>query len=100
MTLWVDVARVAIVVNLLLLAALGGVWGRNYLQLRSKHSLGLLVFAALLFAENGFALYFYQFDPALKVWVTAVPDVAQTAMTTLRVLESLALAVLAWITWD
>lgn len=100
MTVWVDVARVAIVVNLLLLATLGGVWGRNYLRLRSKHSLGLLVFAALLFAENGFALYFYQFDPVLRVWVTAVPEVAQTAMTTLRVLESLALAVLAWITLD
>lgn len=100
MTFWVDVARVAIVVNLLLLAGMGAIWGRNYRQLRSKHSLGLLVFAVILFAENAFALYFYQFDPVLRVWVSSVPVVAQTAMTTLRVLEAVALAVLAWITLD
>ena len=42
MSLWVDVARIAIGVNLLLLAALLVVWGRNYREFRSKHTFGLL----------------------------------------------------------
>lgn len=100
MTFWVDVARTAIVANLLLLVSLGYVWGRNYLEFRSKHTLGLFLFALFLLLENALALYFYVFEPTLRVWVTSVPVIAQTAMTTLRVFESLGLLVLAWVTWD
>lgn len=100
MTTWVTVARIAIVVNLVLLLSLGYVWGRNYLQIRSKHTLGMLLFVAFLLVENGLALYFYLFEPTLRVWVTTVPAVAQIAMTSLRVAEMVGLAVLAWTTWD
>lgn len=100
MTLWVNIARVAIVLNLLLLSVLAVIWGRNYLQLRSKHALGLVLFAAFLLAENAFALYFYLFHPVLRVWVTSVPPIAQAAMTALRVLEFAGLGFLTWTTWD
>ena len=100
MTTWVTVARIAIVVNLLLLLSLGYVWGRNYLQIRSKHTLGMLLFVVFLLLENGLALYFYLFEPTLRVWVTTVPPIAQLAMTSLRVAETVGLAVLAWTTWD
>jgi len=100
MTLSFDVARIAIVINLVLLLGLGYVWGSNYLRFRSKHTLGLLLFSAMLFVENGFALYFYMLDPVLSVWITGIPDIAQQAMTILRVLESAALAFLTWVTWD
>jgi hypothetical protein len=100
MTLWVDVARVAIVLNLLLLGGLVSVWGRNYWQLRSKHALGLALFGLFLLLENGFALYFYFLDPVLRVWVTSIPSVAQVAMTVLRVLEAGGFVVLSWVTWD
>ncbi|MFC6837998.1 hypothetical protein [Halomarina ordinaria] len=100
MTLWVDVARVAIVANVLLTAALGYVWGRNYLQFRSKQPLGLVVFAAFLFLENVLALYFYQFEPTLRVWVTSVPLVAQSAMTLLRLCEFGGLCFLTWVSWE
>jgi hypothetical protein len=100
MALWVDVARVAIVVNLVLLAGLGWVWGRNYWRLRSKHALGLALFAAFLLAENGLALYFYFLHPVLRVWVTSIPEVAQVAMTSLRLLESGGLLFVSWVTWD
>jgi len=100
MALWVDVARIAIGLNLILLAALESVWIRNHLQVRSKQTLGLAAFGGFLFVENGFALYFYLFHPVLRVWVTAVPTIAQIAMTTLRVLELGALVFLTWITWD
>ncbi|MDZ7701055.1 MAG: hypothetical protein U5J98_02735 [Halobacteriales archaeon] len=100
MSLWVDVARVAIGANLLLLAALLTVWGRNYLEFRSKHTFGLVLFASFLFLENGLALYFYMLHPVLKLWVTAVPSIAQLAMTALRVAEFGGLAFLTWATWD
>ena len=100
MTLLVDVARVAIVANLLLLLGLVYVWGDNYRRLHSKHALGLVLFAGFLLVENGFALYFYFLDPVLRVWVTDVPGVAQVAMTTLRVLETAGLAALSWTAWD
>ncbi|SDM07354.1 hypothetical protein SAMN04487949_0737 [Halogranum gelatinilyticum] len=98
---WVDVARVAAAVNVLVLLGLGTVWLRNFVKFRSKHTLGLATFATFLLAENAFALYYYQVDPTLSVWFsTAVPAVAWQAMLTLHVLETLALAVLAWVTWD
>ncbi|WP_380678299.1 hypothetical protein [Salinigranum sp. GCM10025319] len=101
MSVWVDAARVAAAANLLLLAALASVWGRNYLDLRSKHAAGLVVFAALLFAENAVALYVYGADPTLSAWfATAVPVVAWRAMLALHVLELVALVALVRVTFD
>jgi hypothetical protein len=101
MSIWIDLARVATGVNLLLLAVLAFVWGRNYVRLRSKHTLGMLVFAALLFFENGFALYYYLVDPTLSAWFsTKVPAVAWRAMLLFHVLETVALVFLAWVTLD
>jgi len=98
---WIDLARVAVGLNILLLAALIYVWGRNYYNIRSKHTLGLLLFAVLLLGENVIALYFYLLDPLLTTWFsTAVPDPAWQAMIALHAFEFVALAVLTWITWD
>lgn len=96
---WATVAMVAAGVNLVLLATLGAIWGRNYLELRSSYAGGLLTFAALLFAENAVALYYYVLDPTLSVWFsTAVPPIAWQAMLSLHVLETVALAVLTRMT--
>jgi hypothetical protein len=98
---WIDLARAAVGLNILLLGALIYVWGRNYYSIRSKHTLGLLLFAALLLGENLIALYFYSLDPLLTAWFsTQVPDPAWQAMMALHGFEVVALAVLAWITWD
>ena len=98
---WIDLARAAVGLNILLLAALVYVWGRNYLQLRSKHTLGLLLFAVLLLGENAFALYFYLLDPLLSQWFSnVVPDPAWQAMILLHVFELVALTALTWVTWD
>jgi len=103
MALAVDVVRAFIILNVLLLLGLAYVWGRNYVQLRSKHSLGLLLFAVLLLGENALAGYFFIVDPTLTAWITnpeQVPPVAQQAMMSLRVLEFGGLVFLSWITWD
>lgn len=98
---WASVARVSTALNLLLLLGLGALWVWNAVRFRSKHTAGLALFAGLLFAENAVALYYYLLDPTLSVWFsTAVPAIAWRAMVTVHALESVALAVLAWTTWD
>jgi hypothetical protein len=98
---WPIVARISAAINVLLLIGLGYVWARNYLQFRSKHTLGLFVFSVLLLAENACALYYYLVDPTLSAWfATAVPGIAWRAMMLLHVLETVALLFLAWVTWD
>ncbi|WP_318570134.1 hypothetical protein [Salinigranum marinum] len=101
MSLWFDVARVTAGLNVLLLAVLLSIWGRNYLDLRSKHALGLMVFAVLLLLENLVALYIYLVDPTLSVWFSsAVPDIAWQGMMSLHVLETIGVGFLVWITMD
>ena len=100
MSLWVDVAEVAAVLNVALLLGLSAVWGRNYRQLRSKHALGLLVFAALLLAENLLWVYAYSVNPAFRGWLYEGTSFTQQAMMGLCVLESVGLLFLAWVTWD
>ena len=101
MSTLVTAAQVAVGINVLLLLGLCWVWGRNYLQLRSKHTLGMLVFAALLLAENGFSLYYYLVDPTLSVWFsTGVSPLAWSAMMSLHVLELVGVAFIAWVTYD
>lgn len=101
MSIWFDVARVAAGLNVLLLAVLLSIWGRNYLDLRSKHALGLMVFAVLLLLENAVALYIYLLDPTLSVWFSsAVPAIAWRGLMSLHILETLGIAFLVWITWD
>ncbi len=101
MTDWATVATLATAANVVLLGVLVAVWGRNYLELRSKHTLGLLVFALLLLAENAFAVYYYLVDPDLSVWFnSAVPDVAWRALMLFHVLELAAIAFLTWVTLD
>lgn len=99
----IDAMHVFSVLNVVLLLGLGYVWGRNFFQFRSKHTLGLLVFAILLLAENALALYLFVFYHDLTVWINSaklVPAIAQRAMLALRILEFVGIAFLTWVTWD
>lgn len=100
MGLWFDVARGAAALNAFLLLGLGYVWARNYWEFRSKHTLGLLIFAVLMFGENALALYFFNWHPVLSGWFSGLPELPQLAMMSLRVLMLGALAFLLWVTWD
>jgi hypothetical protein len=99
MTIWLEAARIAAAANLLLLAALGSVWLRNYRSHGAPHTLGLLVFAAFLVAENALWLYFYVFHPGFVGWFVAAGVDVQAGVTLLCGLELVALAFLARITW-
>jgi hypothetical protein len=93
MTLMLDVARAAAATNILLLLVLVGIWGRNYREIRSKHTLGSAVFALLLLAENALALFYYLDPPQMSA-------PAVRAMMYLQILEFAAIALLAYVTWD
>lgn len=98
--IWLDVACLAAGVNILFLVTLSSIWVRNFRQFRSKHTLGLATFGGLLLLENVIALYVFLWHPVLSGWIASSAPVAQTAMMVLRALESGALGVLLWTTWD
>lgn len=93
MAIVLDVARAAAAVNVVLLVVMLRVWGRNYVMIRSKHTLGSLVFAVFLLAENLLALFYYLNPPQLS-------PPAVRAMMYLQILELVGIAFLAYVTWD
>ncbi|WP_313692830.1 hypothetical protein [Halorarum halobium] len=98
---WSTVALAAAGLNVVLLAGLCVVWGRNYVRFRTKHPLGLVLFGLLLLAENATSLYYYAVDPTLSAWyATAVPPVVWRATMAVHVVETLAVGFLVWITAD
>lgn len=99
MEVWLQAARVAAGVNVLLLLALLSVWGRNYRQHGARHTLGLLVFAVMLLVQNGLWLYFYLLHPAFIGWFVNAGIDVQLGVTMLCGLELLALLFLVRITW-
>ena len=93
MTLVLDAARVAAAVNVVLLLGLLAVWARTYREVRAPMTAGTMVFASFLLAENAVALYFYLTAPAM-------PPLAVRFMMVLQVLETVGIAVLAYVTWQ
>lgn len=98
MELWLQVARAAAAVNVLLLLGLGSVWLGNYRRHGASHTLGLLVFAAFLLVENLLWLYFYVFHEGYVGWFLATGPDVQIGTTMLCGLELVALLFLARIT--
>lgn len=102
MSIWITAIRVAALLNIAFLLALGSVWGRNYLELRSKYPFALVMFAIFLLGENLLSLYMYLLDPNLSAWLASeyTPTFGLQAMTGLHVLETAGLGFLVWSTWD
>ncbi len=98
-TVWFEVARAAVAVNVALLGGLAFVWVRNYRSHGARHTLGLLVFAAVLLAQNLLALYLYTLHPEFHDWMYHSGSVAHQGTMAVNVLETVALSFLAWITW-
>jgi hypothetical protein len=100
MGLWLDAASAATAVNVVLLVALLGIWGRNYREFGSKHALGLVLFGLMLLAENVLAFYYYVLDPNVATLLNSAAPIAGRAMMSVQVLELAALVFLLWVTWD
>jgi hypothetical protein len=90
MALWLDLARITVGLNLVILAALG-----NYLDHGARHTAMLQVFAAVLFLQNVLWLYFYTLHPAFVGWYLASALDVQLGVLALCGFELVGLAVLA-----
>lgn len=93
MGLILDLARVAAAANVLLLAVLVAIWAHNYRQVRSRHTLGALVFALFLLAENALALYYYFSGLSIR-------PASVRAMMYLQVLEAVGIAAYTYVSLD
>ncbi|EMA07076.1 MULTISPECIES: hypothetical protein [Haloarcula] len=92
MSLVLNGARIAAAVNILLLGVLISIWVQTYREIRAPLTLGSIVFASFLLAENAVALYFYFTAPAM-------PAVAVQVMMVLQMLETIGIGVLTYFTW-
>lgn len=99
MSLLLTVIRLAAAANAALLLALGYVWLSNYRRHGASHTLGLLVFAAVLLVQNALWLYFYLLHAGFVGWFVASDVDIQLGVTLLCGLETVALVFLARITW-
>ncbi|MFQ5919137.1 MAG: hypothetical protein ACE5I4_03705 [Thermoplasmata archaeon] len=77
-----------------LLAALLVVYGRNLRQIRSAFGIGLVVFAVVLIAQTGFALW-NMFQWAVTGW----PDTLAAPLLLLNIAQTSAFGVLLAISW-
>ncbi|MDZ7745536.1 MAG: hypothetical protein U5K28_03070 [Halobacteriales archaeon] len=101
MNSWILAAQAATGVTLVLLSVLAVVWGRNYRRIRSRQTLGMLLFSIILLVENGFAFYVYTLDPVLSVWFSeVVPNEPWIAMSLFHILEAVAVAFLTYVTLE
>lgn len=103
MPILVTLLRISSVLSIVLLLGLLYIWGRNFYIFRSKHAVGLLVFAVILLVQNAIAVYFYTFDPIVSGWVTNRSLVhlrPMFVMSSLHVLELGGIAFITWISWD
>jgi len=91
MSLILTGAQVAAAVNILLLCTLLAVWIRTYREVRAPLTLGSILFAGFLLAENVVALYFYFTAPAM-------PALAVEVMMVLQMLETVGIAVFTYVT--
>ena len=99
MSLWLDAALAAAGLNLALLAVLTWVWTGNYRRHGARHPLGLLVFGGFLFVENALWLYFYGIHSGFVGWYVNSGVEIQAGLLALCGLETVALVVLARLTW-
>ncbi|WP_202593603.1 hypothetical protein [Halococcus sediminicola] len=81
-------------VSVFLLVTLTAVWVRNYRTFRTGLLLGLIAFGAVLLLENAVSLYYFLTMQALYTMDPAV----QQVVTVMRVLQTVALVFLTYVT--
>lgn len=99
MSLLLDLGRVAVIVNLGFLAALGYVWIDGYRRHRATHTLALCIFAGFLTVQNLVWGYLYVLHDGYVGWFINSDPSLQGLLMALCVLETAALAAMTWITW-
>lgn len=80
--------------NIILGLVLVTLYVQNYRHLRSKYTIGLLLFAVILLAHSAMGL---SFDASMVMYSNPA---AEQAATALEGLKAAGFAVLLWISWE
>lgn len=91
---WMLIATALSGVNVLLLAVLTIIWVRNYRTFGSEMTAGLAAFGVVMLLENTVAIYFFFSSGMLYADSPGV----QQSVATLRVLQTVALVFLTYVT--
>ncbi len=81
------------VVNMILTLGLLYIYGQNYRKMRSKYTIGLMLFAFVFLVHSALGLYF---DTSMVMYSSVQ---AETAAMILEVIKAISFAVLLWISW-
>jgi len=82
------------VVNMILTLGLLYIYGQNYRKMRSKYTIGLMLFAFVFLVHSALGLYF---DTSMVMYSSVQ---AETAAMILEVIKAISFAVLLWISWE
>lgn len=80
--------------NIVLTLGLLYVYAQNYAKLRSKYTMGLIIFAVFFLLQSGMGLYF---DATMVMYSS--PEAANSAML-LEALKAIGFAVLLKLSWE
>ena len=81
-------------INILLTLGLLFIYVQNYMKIKSKYTIGLMVFAAFFLVQSAMGLYF----DAMMVMYSS-PE-AKNVATILEVVKAVGFAILLWISWE
>jgi len=80
--------------NILLVIGLLAIYVRNYAAMKSKYTIGLVIFALLFLVQGVMSLYF---DASMIMYSDKY---AENIATGLEAVKTVGLAVLLWISWE
>ena len=81
------------IVNMILTLALLYIYTQNYAKMKSRYTIGLMLFAGIFLIQSALGLYF---DTSMVMYST---QEAVTAATALEAIKAVSFAILLWISW-
>lgn len=82
------------VLNIVLLLVLLWIYVQNYTKMKSKYTIGLIIFALLFLVQSAMGLYY---DTSMTMYYS---DPAEQAAKVLEGVKTVAFAVMLWISWE
>jgi hypothetical protein len=82
-------------VNMLILSALIYIYAKNYRHIKSKYTLGLMIFSALFLVHIFMAMVM-----GVYTWIDVSDDTIMVWLLITELIQMLGLAALLYITWD
>ena len=82
------------IINVILILGLLYIYIQNYLKMKSKYTIGLMIFASFFLIQSLMGLYF---DVSMVMYSSLQ---AEQAAIILEAIKSVGFAILLWISWE